>query len=185
MENASAISFLLASVFAVATLKTYEGYRKYLWTVAALGLLGFLDEISFGERLFGLSMPFVAGTKIDSAHDFVSLLYRTRGSWACPGEMSCYTTAIAGVLVLVAGTWLFRKQIFTQYQKMQEYPHWFLLLLFSGLIFIALIIDLGRIDSELLFAFEEVIELNAALLLFVCSLCVRKSTIPATESKPG
>ena len=174
VENASAISFLLASVLAVWTLKNNEGYRMYLWTIAAIGLLGFLDEISFGERLFGMSMPYVAGTKIDAAHDFVDLLYRTRGSWACPGDMSCYSTAAIVALVTMASAWFLRDWIVAQYDKVMKHPHWFLLVLFVGLLSVALIIDLGRIDSALLFAFEELIELNAAVLLCICSLCVHK-----------
>ncbi len=42
-------------------------------SVGGLGLLGALDEISFGERLLDLSMPVVAGVKLDAAHDLLDL----------------------------------------------------------------------------------------------------------------
>ena len=42
--------------------------------VGALCLLAALDEISFGERIFGFVAPSVGGVKIDGAHDLIEFL---------------------------------------------------------------------------------------------------------------
>ncbi|MFY0662144.1 MAG: hypothetical protein JXR15_16745 [Shimia sp.] len=43
-------------------------------SVGALCLLAALDEISFGERIFGFVAPSVGGVKIDGAHDLIEFL---------------------------------------------------------------------------------------------------------------
>ena len=178
VENATAASFLLASGLAVATLRKSMGHRAFLWTIVALGLLGFLDEISFGERLFGLTVPSIAGIKIDAVHDFFALAFKTRASWACPGTISCYYAGAVAALAVFACTWFFRHRVIAGLRQLREKPHWFLLVLFLLLLFAALIIDLHLVHNELVFAMEEVLELNAALLLSICCLYVYSTTNP-------
>lgn len=178
VENATAASFLLASGLAVAILRESTGHRAFLWTIVALGLLGFLDEISFGERLFGLTMPSVAGMKVDAVHDFFALAIRTRASWACPGTISCHYAGSVAALAVFACTWFFRHRVIAVLRQGREKPHWFLLVLFFLLLFAALIIDSHLVKNELVVAMEEVLELNAALLLCICCLCVYSTRNP-------
>lgn len=71
IENASAFlclaSFLLGVVFLAA--RDAKAHRKVDAIVPVLGLVGFLDEISFGERVFHIRMPIVYGVKVDGFHD--------------------------------------------------------------------------------------------------------------------
>lgn len=100
IETIAAGFFLAAFVVGVAFLIAYRvrRYRVFLFIASSLGLLGFLDEISFGARLFGWSLPEMpGGGEFDGAHDVVILTYRL-GTEADP----IVSAAICASLVLIA-----------------------------------------------------------------------------------
>ena len=75
LKNLTAIfyfdSFVLGLLF-FAQIKNKK-YCSICILVPILSLLGFLDEISFGQELFSLDMPVLGRTRIDGIHDFLSL----------------------------------------------------------------------------------------------------------------
>ncbi|MEX0720056.1 MAG: hypothetical protein WD059_05265 [Balneolaceae bacterium] len=75
VENLSAFSYLLAFVLALWVLKNYQSWRKLTWFVAAMGLIGFFDEISFGERIINFTSPEFWGEDIDAVHDILAITY--------------------------------------------------------------------------------------------------------------
>ncbi len=75
VESLSAAFYIFACVLGLLILKKRRAHKRLLVLVSALGLLGFLDELSFGERILGLSMPSVRGVSIDAAHDLFYLAY--------------------------------------------------------------------------------------------------------------
>ena len=75
IENISAILFAAAFLISLIhwpKIRRKEGATTFVF-VGILGLIGFLDEISFGERLFDLTMPVIYEVKIDALHDFFYL----------------------------------------------------------------------------------------------------------------
>jgi hypothetical protein len=76
VENVSAFFYLVTFFLSLVFLLKSKEHRKTLFVLSAVGLLGFLEEISFGERIFGLTMPKIAGDNIDGAHDFFTLGYK-------------------------------------------------------------------------------------------------------------
>ena len=38
-----------------------------------LAIIGFLDEVSFGQRLFGFTPPMAGGTSLDGFHDLANM----------------------------------------------------------------------------------------------------------------
>jgi hypothetical protein len=78
VETITALFFLAAFIIGVAFLIAHRSrrYRVLQLIASSLALLGFLDEISFGARLFGWSMPeMLGGGQFDGAHDLVILTY--------------------------------------------------------------------------------------------------------------
>ncbi|MDY6782358.1 MAG: hypothetical protein SW833_07370 [Cyanobacteriota bacterium] len=76
LENLTALVFLQAFIVSAINLYRFNHlYKKKIYLfIPAISLLGFLDELSFGERIFKFSAPVVYGTKIDAAHDLFNLI---------------------------------------------------------------------------------------------------------------
>jgi hypothetical protein len=72
VETATALAFLGSFLYVLipyfTTRKT--SHPKSHVFVSLLGMIAFLDEISFGERLLDLQMPHLGSVKIDGVHDF-------------------------------------------------------------------------------------------------------------------
>ena len=89
IENASALLFLSAFTLSLYYLIVHRHKRLrsggLLKVVCGLGLLGFLDEVSFGQRVFDLTMPRYGEVSIDATHDVVELaLYLGKDcGWGC------------------------------------------------------------------------------------------------------
>ncbi|MEM6520803.1 MAG: hypothetical protein AAF722_15890, partial [Cyanobacteria bacterium P01_C01_bin.70] len=137
-------------------------------------ILGFLDELSFGERIFSLSMPTLLGTKIDSIHDlaFVArnlilgyvMTYPKRSLFALGG--------ILGILIFAFLKWRSKIRIF--FVANLKNNTFILALIFVLFGLVAVFIDLELIHNEYLFALEELLEMNAALCLFFLCASFRR-----------
>lgn len=73
VEVLTALIYLGAAILAFKALRNNSAQRWLLTAIAATGIIGCLDEISFGERLFGLTMPVLYGEKIDGVHDLLDV----------------------------------------------------------------------------------------------------------------
>jgi hypothetical protein len=102
VEMCTAVIFLLAGVIAI--IAAFKAVRCLAVVIGVLGLLFFLDEMSFGERHFGLTMPVIHGVKIDAVHDLLALSLQLIGDPALYLTLALAMTVLA---VLVA-TRLFR-----------------------------------------------------------------------------
>ena len=172
IENLSA-AFFLGSCFLglLFFMKTKFHSRKFL-LLSAVGLLGFLDELSFGERIFGLSMPRISGTKIDAAHDSFYLGFQFFKNFV--SSHPAYTLLLIGIgaaMLMVRGTFLHRSRLMDVISNFYRYPQYILILICVTLVSFALLIDLDLVSNGLLFMLEELFEMNAAIALFLCCLC--------------
>ena len=182
IENISAILYLVSFFIGLFFFLKHERHRKALTAVSAISLLGFLDELSFGERHLGINGPLFYDVQIDGAHDFFYLAYKM-------ALKTDFLYSIYGILLLLTGILIITalllkhrlklKKLFTRIHN--EAPLLFLLF-FGILIFIALIIDLGIIESKFLFMIEELFEMLAALALLFCNLSIQAFPIFQTLS---
>ena len=76
VETATALTFLAAAVVGAWRLARRARARGVLLAATALAGLATLDELSFGERLFGFEPPVVLNTRIDAVHDLFMLAKR-------------------------------------------------------------------------------------------------------------
>ncbi len=158
-----ATAFLLLASFIVGLRLLWRRARHYpvLVPVAAgLGLLGFLDEISFGARYFGWSMPEMSGGgEFDGAHDFVILTYRLAAEAG--------STVVGGGLVTIALVCVlrWREGLHRLAGAITADRAYSAMALFVAGIALASVIDLDTGFLKRLGPLEEIVELNAAAAL--------------------
>jgi hypothetical protein len=170
VETITSLLFLAAFIVGVAFLIAYSArrYRVLLYITSGLGLLGFLDEISFGARLFGWSMPeMAAGGEFDGAHDLVILIYRL-GAEADP----LVVAAICASLVLITTLCVLHRysQVLSLTHRVLTEPAYGLFALFVVGVAMAAVLDLGIGLLRHLGPIEELVEMNAGLALLLAVL---------------
>jgi len=165
VENATAGLFLLAAVLAARYLARGGAPPLPTGMFGVVGLLGFLDELSFGERVFRLEMPTVIGVKVDGVHDlaYVSYLAVYRSPWS-------ERIAIAGAAVALLGmvVWFgrpFIRSLVARAPGVVGHPSFLLFGLAAAQILLALSLDLHIVRIGWLFYLEEILEVNAAAAL--------------------
>ncbi len=164
-------SFLLGLILIVKLKR--KSYRKVYLVIPLLGLVGFLDELSFGQRMFNLTMPKIYGVEIDAVHDFAELAYKVFINH------STYVLAVSalGVFCIVLFLIILKHHKYLDRipDVIKRYPPFVFVLSFIAFIFIALIYDLHTLIPRrgfFLFIFEELSELNAALALLFASFSI-------------
>ena len=172
VENLSAMFFLLSSFLSLLFLVKLKDHKKLLIFVLVVGLIGFLDELSFGERIFGFAMPSIGRVKIDAIHDFFDLAYRYR-SYSYP------LTGIGGILIVtLVSYWV---KLMLRHPSKGLGPHYVLLMFFAALVFSASVIDLEIVKYPPLFVLEEIFEMNAGIALVFCCLSLPNMPLHLTR----
>ena len=155
------------------------GFRpRWYWVIPVFGLLGALDELSFGQRLFELDMPVVRHVRIDALHDLVELGYRGGVKVLTAGGLAAFLV----VLGIVAGVLLFRARhrvagLFERHRPLTYAAF--------APVFIApaMLIDLEVFPRYAVVVFvEELCEAMAALAWVFAALAIEK---PAAASGAG
>ncbi len=168
VENLSALFFLAAFVFALVLLRQKKARRRPLIVVAALALVGFLDEISFGGRIIGVEFPIYFGTPFDGIHDVVAISFE----WARI-QVGYLIFPILFIAICAAGTLIFlwcRNHLSHPGQLSEYLDEYFFGGLFCIFLSVAIVIDLHIVKWDHLELFEELLEMNSALvLLFYCA----------------
>jgi hypothetical protein len=165
IENLSALFFLLTVVIGLLFALKSEKHRKLFILVSVVGLLAFLEEISFGERIFAIDMPYLGDVKIDSLHDFFFLFD--------PSDFHApYFFLLAGCGAIVAGIAAvkYRRKLKEIIVCIYQNPPFILALIFASIVLVTLVIDLDMVEHEFLFMVEEILEMNAAIALLFCCL---------------
>ena len=162
IETATVVFLALAVVGAGASC-AWRGPHLAVVLAGLIGLAELLDETSFGARLFGFQpLPLYGGGQLDGFHDLLILTHRLLASVS----PSLAWLLVALMLGLSGGALLLALRHLAR--SMAGATTWLsghvLLLLHVGFIGLAQIIDIAT-DSKMLSAVEEVLEMNAAILL--------------------
>jgi len=188
IENLTVIFYFISFVFGLVSLPKLKGKSgfKLLIIVSALGLVGFLDELSFGERILNFSMPRIGYVKIDAIHDFFKLGYKAIRRVADIAGPLIYLLAAGIGVLLIAVLFRYRAKLPKIASEVHKYPPYQLMLFFGFLAVGALLIDLTEdlniFRGEFLSMFEELFEMNASLtLVFTCFSIVRKEDLRRTN----
>jgi hypothetical protein len=186
VETASALLFLLA--FATGAVRIVRRgltpHSLLLPAATILGLMGFLDEISFGARWFGWQMPAMpGGGEFDGIHDIFVLFYRV-----VVKGMSMLA-AILGVLlavVAIGAAIVWRDALYAAIMRTLGEAAFGYLALFVLFLGTAIVIDLELPFLPRFGPVEELCELAAsiALVMAVRSMA-RAPTTSRTAAKTG
>ncbi|MEO0707199.1 MAG: hypothetical protein AAF050_16250 [Cyanobacteria bacterium J06649_5] len=163
--------------------------QKLYALLPVLGLLLFLDELSFGEDIFGIEFFTLGGMKIDSLHDFISLFYKKAiipvggrdGLWY--GVVG--VIAITSFAVLIRFVHLHRHRFKraelqqTLNRLNQTYPPLIFVAIAIGLGLLATTVDLRIVQFKGAKFLEELFEMNAALALLLACFAIK---IPPTQN---
>lgn len=176
IENLTAIiclsSFILGLIFIVKN-KKYN--QKLYLSLPVLGLIFFLEEISFGYEILNFQPPLIGGVRIDAAHDLINLLfYKVKDL----SELKILLLTIFSVITLFYLFIAYRKRVLRYlngYGKIifdQNYPYFYLI----GSLFFwsaSLFLDLHIIDFDGMKFVEELLEMNGSLSLFFACFAIR------------
>lgn len=184
LEQLTALLFVLAfgfGVYRIARARRAIAVR-FAIAIPLLGLLGFLDEISFGERAFGLDMPSVGGNKIDGAHDLIFVAWDMLRRF---GNIAIYVALGVGLGVATgSAAWRFRAQVAGLPALMRRSLPLAFFALFAIFLALAIPLDLEILaETDLTKAVEEMLEFHAALALMFSALAI--SPRRAERANPG
>ncbi len=184
VEWLSALVFLAAGLVGLGVwLRGRSTAERLTVAVAAfLGLLGFGDELSFGERLLSLDMPRIRGLKVDGAHDFAEVVARGGRDAFRAAPLAVGLLVVASAAVCAALAWRFRDALVGFARALLATSPRVALLAAGGAVALATLIDLplGIFDHEFIKATEELLELAAALLLLAVPVLALR-----TEGEPA
>ncbi len=170
------VEWTTAGLFALAGLVAFfrqSRQSRFDPVFAVVGFVGFvaaLDELSFGERLFGWQPPVLFGTKIDGVHDFLQM---TRSALA-QNLANPVPLALAMLAFAALVTWL----VVRKYRAgglldglVRRCPEWRLFAAATACVAVALTLDLhlGALQHPLVEALqiEESLEFTAGLLMLL------------------
>ena len=167
---------ILFATFSLSSYFYFKFKRKgnIFLLLAAFGLVGFLDEISFGRRMFPVPMPKSHGLTIDGFHDVFHLIRnvaRTNLAYH-PVETSI---VISAFVITVACVWLNTKMIRQRvFAVLAKYEIRDLALLIALFVVVSQAIDTFEWRIFAYRTVEECLEFNAAAALMACSLKCRQ-----------
>lgn len=177
VENLSALFFFGTFVASIYLWFSRRAHTRWIWFAGGVGLLGFLDEISFGERLFNLRMPAWDDVKFDAAHDILFWLLRVKleTDWRERHGAILFALlagmALAGWVGWRARTWLHARGV-------RAMPGWRLAVATLICLAVAALVDLDYVENAFLYAIEEVLECLAGVALLLAALEMGASAKP-------
>jgi hypothetical protein len=181
IENLSVGFYLISFCMGLLFLLKSKKHRKAPNVVSAVSLLGFLDELSFGERLFELEMPRINGVKIDAAHDFFNLAYRVIMKLAATYPTYVILFISTGIIIAIVLLLKHKSKLTKIVTIIYHNQPFILALFFAILVFFSLVIDLDIVHNKILFMVEELFEMLAALALLMCCLSLQEQ-LPSKQA---
>jgi len=176
IENLTVVLFFGSFLLSLILIAKLEGksYRRAYLVIPLICFIGFLDELSFGERIFNIKMPVIYGEKIDSVHDFASVAYRgIENNWNWFLFISVLVASSIAILLVILK---YHKYFHRIPDIFKRYPLFRFVLISVGFMFIAALMDLEIISigghGRFSVFIEELCEMNAALALLFASFSI-------------
>lgn len=184
LENLTAIlAFIgfLVGLFFVLKIKS-KFHQKLYSVLPILGLITFLDELSFGKDIIELDFPTIGGMEIDALHDFISLFYKrfilseNRDGYVLPLFLIVVVLALLALLGLFYRNHSHHLNLRTNIDLekfIQEHKS----LLFLGIAVLfglfALAVDLRILQFRGAKFLEELFEMNATFALLMACFSIQ------------
>ena len=178
LENLSTGLLLGTAFFGFINWKQKQANTTAIATYTILAIIGFLDEVSFGQRLIGFTPPMAGGTSLDGFHDLANM-FRKIISINFQYHPSQTIIAIITILSLfLIFTFKCRSKICGVYKHLKQLNLEYVALSIILAIFLSQLLDLKAINLSWSTCLEEILELIAALGLLTCLATTVKESRP-------
>ncbi len=159
---------------------TQQGGKKIFWLIPGFGLLGFLEEESFGHSFLHFTLPKLQSTRIDGLHDLLLIGVIWVTSWELKSQILLLGVLIGGGVYLcyrIYSLWVPIRAYLTEHP-----PFWYVTVCGARLFF-ALILDLEMLSFPGLQLSEELLETQASVALVWSCLSLKCVLASHSESK--
>jgi hypothetical protein len=168
-------ALLNLSVFIYALLLGIRAARQrnrgWIWPafLTLVGLWSFLEEMSYGRRIFGFGAPRTLGVEIDGLHDYVLV-----GKHYLEILITSHPRRLAVLVVILGLAALalavrYRSRIWALLRLVFSMPTYLFFGLYVLLMVISQLLDMGFLTPHILVLLEEIAEFDGSLaLLFSC-----------------
>ena len=193
LENLTAllafISFLVG-LFFVFKIKDKTHQKIYI-ALPILGLIVFLDEVSFGEGIFEFNFLTIGDMEIDALHDFISLFFKkfilveNGTGYGLPLLLIVIALALVVLLGLLSRNYYRHQLNLRPNIDLKKFSRDNKILVFLGIaVFLglfALTVDLRILQFRGAKFLEELFEMNAAFALLMACFSINTKSSGATS----
>lgn len=172
LENLGAEIYLLSFVLGLIMLARIQQkkLRPIYLIIPFTGLIAFLDDIGFGQRMFNLQMPKVYNVEVDAVHDFATIGYYIIRDHGSP--------VLDAGLVLAAGlvVWYllhkFPGLISRSLHLLKRHPSFQLLFVALAIVGASLVADLRPTGRQYWDFVQQLLELDSGIALNLAALAM-------------
>jgi len=159
---------------------TQQGGKKIFWLIPVFGLLGFLEEESFGHSFLYFVVPKVQGIQFDSLHDLLPIGVVWVTTWELKSQILLLGVLIGGGVYLCCRIYSLWGPILAY---LTEHPPFWYVMVCGVLLFLALILDLEKLSFPGLQLSEELLETQASVALAWSCFSMKCVLASYSESK--
>ena len=178
LENLSTGLLLGTAFFGFINWKQKQAYATAIAVYTILAIIGFLDEVSFGQRLIGFTPPMAGGTSLDGFHDLANMFMKIISvnlEYHPNQTFIVLATLLSCFLILILK---FRSKIYRAYKHLKELKLVCVTLSITSAIILSQLLDLKVINLSWSTCLEEILELIAVLGLLTCLATTVKEARP-------
>jgi len=168
-EDLTALFYLLSfilGVFLISRIRENRLRRIYL-ALPVIGLLGFLEELSYGERIFKFKTPLVYNEYFDALHDLLPIAVNYLQVHA---HLLLFVLPAMFFILIVVAIVKYRRYIPMIPDVIGNYPPVGFFLIAVSMILFAQVYDLNLVRPDFAKLIEEMFEMNGSLALFFAVL---------------
>ena len=168
LENLSTGLLLGTAFFGFINWKQRQANTTAIAVYTILAIIGFLDEVSFGQRLIGFTPPMAGGTSLDGFHDLANMFRKilSINLQYHPTQTFIILSAILSSLSILALK--LRPRIHGVYKYLKKLKLASIVLSIILTIILSQLLDLKIINLSWSTCLEEILELIAVLGLLTC-----------------
>ena len=178
LENLSTGLLLGTAFFGLINWKQRQANTTAITVYTILAIIGFLDEVSFGQRLIGFTPPMAGGTSLDGFHDLANMFRKIISI-----NLQYHPTETFIVLSILLTSFLilafkFKLKIYGAYKHLKKLKLVYVVLSIILAIALSQMLDLKIINLSWSQCLEEILELIAILGLLTCLTTTVKGPRP-------
>ena len=178
LENLTIGLLLGTAFFGFINWKQRQANTTAIAIYTILAIIGFLDEVSFGQRLIGFTPPMAGGTSLDGFHDLANMFRKIISinlQYHPAQTFIILALFLSGFLILA---FKFRLKIYGVYRYLKKLKLMYVILSITLAIVLSQLLDLKIINLSWSTCLEEILELIAVLGLLTCLATTVKGPRP-------